>query len=193
MAAEYNKESTSLKVKRSVSQLALAFAVLGFIAGLAVMSPDGRFAGFALTALCGAVPLVLGPSDLRKYGALAAVAGTIGVMVLAGTAESSPYRTKARLQAVNEAAAQFCKASAAHRERTKSWPASLAGLEVPKKPRTVTSIALGPDGAITFVLSFPPVKDKALVYTPAGGAPSITWTCRGRDIPAAYLPEACKE
>ena len=193
MAAEENTESATFKVRRSLSQLALAFAVLGFIAGIAVMSPDGRFAGFAAMALCGAVPLVIGPSDLRKYGALAAVVGAIGVMVLAGTAESSPYRTKARLQAVYDTGALYCEAAAEHRTRTKAWPSGVAGLTVPKKPRTVAAVSFGTDGAITFVLSFPPLKDGALVFTPSRGNAPITWTCRGRDIPAEYLPAACRE
>lgn len=193
MAAEKNKESTSFKVRRSLSQLALAFAALGLIAGLAVMSPDGRFFGFAVMALGGAVPIVIGPSHLRKYGALAAVAGTIGVMVLAGTVESSPYRTKARLQAVYDTGIQYCEASAEHRTRTKAWPSGAAGLTVPKKPRTATSVSFGQEGVITFVLSFPPVKDGALVFTPSGGTAPITWTCRGRDIPEVYLPAECRE
>jgi hypothetical protein len=121
------------------------------------------------------------------------VVGAAGVVLLAGSAESSPYRTKARLQAVHEAALQYCEASAEQRERIQSWPAGLTGMAVPKKPRTVTSVSFGADGTITFVLSFPPVKDKALVYTPSGGAAPIAWTCRGRDIAAEYLPADCRE
>ena len=193
MAAEENKESTSFKVRRSISQLALAFAAIGLIAGIAVMSPEGRFAGFSLMALCGAVPLVIGPSNLRKYGALAAAVGTIGVVLLAGSAESSPYRTKARMQAVHEVATQYCEASADHRLRTNAWPSGAAGLAVPKKPRTVSAINFVADGSITFVLSFPPVKDGALVFTPSGVKAPITWTCRGGGIPSAYLPAECRE
>jgi hypothetical protein len=88
---------------------------------------------------------------------------------------------------------QYCEASAEHRQRTKAWPAGFAGMAVPKKPRTVTSITPGPDGSLTLVLSFPPVKDKALVYMPSGGAAPITWTCRGSGIPAEYLPAECRE
>jgi hypothetical protein len=193
MAADEKQESTSLKVRRSLSQLALAFAVIGFVAGIAVMSPDGRFAGFSVMALCGAVPLIIGPSNLRKYGALAAAVGTAGVIVIAGSGESSLYRTKARLQAVHEVGISYCEASADHRQRTNAWPAGVAALAVPKKPRTVTSVSFDPDGAITFILSFPPVKDGALVFTPSGVKAPITWTCRGKNIPEAYLPATCKE
>jgi len=193
MTADENKESTSFKARRSLSQLSLAFAVIGLVGGIAVMSPDGRFAGLALMALCGAVPVIIGPSNLRKYGALAAVVGTIGVILLAGSGESSPYRNKARIQAVYDVGVQYCEAAAAHRQRTKAWPAGVAELAVPKKPRTVTSVAFGSDGSITFVLSFPPVKDSTLVFTPSGASAPITWTCRGSSIPAALLPEACRE
>jgi len=193
MAGQEERESTSFKVRRSLSQLALAFAVLGFIAGIAVMSPDGRFAGLAVMALCGAVPLIIGPTNLRKYGALAAAVGTIGVILIAGSGESSLYRTKARIQAVHEAGVGYCEASAAHRQRNKAWPAGVAGLTVPKKPRTVTSVSFGTDGSITFVLSFPPVKDGALVFTPSGVNAPVAWTCRGNNIPAAFLPAACRE
>jgi len=193
MAEQEQQEGTSFKVRRSLTQLSLAFAVIGLIAGVAVMSPDGRFAGLALMALCGAVPLVIGPSNLRKYGAFAAVVGTIGVILLAGSGESSPYRNKARTQAVYDVAVQYCEASAAYRLRAKSWPAGVADLNVPKKPRTVTSVSFGADGSITFVLSFPPVKDSTLVFTPSGGNAAITWTCRGGSIPEAYLPAACRE
>jgi hypothetical protein len=193
MAEQEEQSSTSLKVRRSLSQLALAFAVIGFVAGIAVMSPDGRFAGFSVMALCGAVPLIIGPSNLRKYGALAAAVGTIGVILLAGIGESSLYRTKARLQAVHEVGVSYCEAAADHRQRTNAWPSGVAGLAVPKKPRTVTSVSFGTDGSITFILSFPPVKDGALVFTPSGVKAPITWTCRGNNIPAAYLPAACRE
>jgi hypothetical protein len=186
------QESTSLKVRRSLSQLALAFAVIGFIAGIAVMSPDGRFAGFSVMALCGAVPLIIGPPYLRKYGALAAAIGTVGVILLAGSGESSLYRIKARIQAVHELGVGYCEASADHRQRTNAWPSGIAGLTVPKKPRTVASVSFGTDGSITFVLS-PQVKDGALVFTPSGVSAPITWTCRGSNIPSAYLPAACRE
>jgi hypothetical protein len=191
MVEQERQESTSLKVRRSLSQLALAFAVLGFCFGIAVMSPDGRFAGLAVMALAGAVPLIIGPSGLRKYGAIATVVGTAGVILLAGSGESSPYRTKARIQAVHEVGVRYCEASAGHRQRTNAWPSGIAELGVPKAPRTVRSVSFGPDGSITFVLSFPPVKDGALVFAPSGGAP-IAWTCRGIDIPAAYLPDRCR-
>ena len=193
MASDERRESTSHKVKRSLSQLMLAFAALGLIGGIAVMSPDGRFAGFSLAALCGTVPLVMGPANLRKYGALAAVAGTIGVMLLAGSGEGSPYRNKARVSAVYEVAQQYCAASAEHRVRTKAWPSDAVGLAVPKKPRTVSSVSFGADGTITFILSFPPVKGGALVFTPARAAEPISWTCMSRDIPGEYLPAACRE
>jgi len=193
MATDEKQESTSFKLRRSISQLSLAFAVLGFMFGIAVMSPDGRFAGFSVMALCGVVPIVIGPNNLRKYGALAAVVGTVGVMVLAGSGESSPYRTKARIQAVHEVAGDYCKASEDHRQRTNVWPSGAAVLAVPKKPRTVTSVVFGADGTITFVLSFPPVKDGSLVFTPVGVKASITWTCRGNNIPEAYLPAECRE
>lgn len=193
MVEQEKQESTSLKVRRSLSQLALAFAVLGFCFGIAVMSPDGRFAGLAVMALCGAVPLIIGPSGLRKYGALAAVVGTAGVILLAGSGESSLYRTKARIQAVHELGVQYCKASAGHRQRTNAWPAGVDGLAVPKKPRTVSSVSFGTDGSITFILSFPPVKDGALVFTPSGVNAPIAWTCRDSNIPTAYLPAACRE
>jgi hypothetical protein len=187
------QEGTSLKMRRSLSQLALAFAVIGFIAGIAVMSPDGRFAGFSVLALCGAVPLIIGPSNLRKYGALAAAVGTAGVIVIAGSGESSLYRTRARLQAVHEVGVSYCEAAADHRQRTNAWPAGIAALTVLKKPRTVTSVSFGTDGSITFILSFPPVKDGALVFTPSGVSAPITWTCRGSNIPPAYLPAACRD
>jgi len=193
MATDEKQESTSFKLRRSLSQLSLAFVVLGFGFGIAVMSPDGRFAGFSVMALCGAVPLVIGPPNLRKHGALAAAVVTVCVMVLAGSGESSPYRTKARIQAVHETGVDYCKASAEHRQRTNAWPSGAAGLAVPKKPRTVTSISFGTDGAITFVLSFPPVKDGALVFMPVGVHAPITWTCRGNNIPEAYLPAECRE
>ena len=193
MASDEKQESMSFKVRRSISQLALAFAVIGLIAGIAVMSPDGRFAGLSVMALCGAVPLIIGPSNLRKYGALAAVVGTIGVILLAGSGESSPYRTRARMQAVHEVGVLYCEASAGYRTKTNAWPANVADLAVPKKPRTVTSVSFGADGSITFVLSFPPVKDGALVFTPSDVKAPIAWTCRGKDIPAAYLPAACRE
>lgn len=193
MVADEKQESTSFKLRRSISQLSLAFAALGFGFGVAVMSPDGRFAGLAVMALCGAVPLVIGPSNLRKYGALAAAVGTVGVMLLAGSGESSPYRTKARIQAVHETGVDYCRASAEHRQRTNAWPSGAAGLAVPKKPRTVTSVSFGTDGAITFVLSFPPVKDGALVFTPSGVRAPIVWTCRGNNIPETYLPAECRE
>ena len=188
-----DQERTSLKVRRSLSQLALAFAVIGFIAGIAVMSPDGRFAGFSVMALCGAVPLIIGPPHLRKYGALAAAVGTASVIVIAGSGESSLYRTRARLQAVHEVGVSYCEAAADHRQRTNVWPAGIAALTVPKKPRTVTSVSFGTDGSITFILSFPPVKEGALVFTPSGVSTPITWTCRGSNIPPAYLPAACRE
>jgi len=187
------QESTSLKVRRSLSQLALAFAVLGFCFGIAVMSPDGRFAGLAVMALCGAVPLIIGPSGLRKYGALAAVVGTVGVILLAGSGEGSLYRTKARMQAVYELGVLYCEASAGHRRLTHAWPAGADGLAVPKKPRTVASVSFGNDGSIKFILSFPPVKDGALVFTPSGVNAPIAWTCRSSNIPAAHLPAACRE
>lgn len=193
MAADKKQESTSFKLRRSLSQLALAFAALGLVAGIAVMSPDGRFAGLAVMALCGAVPLVIGPPDLRKYGALAAVVGTIGVILLAGSGESSLYRTRARMQAVHELGVQYCETSAGHRQRTNAWPAGVAALAVPKKPRTVTSVTFGTDGSITFIFSFPPVKDGTLVFIPSGANAPITWTCRGNNIPEAYLPAACRE
>jgi hypothetical protein len=193
MVEQEKQESTSLKARRSLSQLSLAFAGLGLIAALAVMSPDGRFAGLSVMALCGAVPLFLGPSNLRKYGALAAVVGTAGVILLAGSGESSVYRTKARIQAVHELGVQYCEASAGHRRRTNAWPSGAAELTVPKKPRTVTSVSFGTGGSITFILSFPPVKDGALVFTPSGAAAPITWTCRGNTIPEAYLPAPCRE
>jgi len=193
MAADEKQESTSLKVRRSLSQLALAFAVLGFCFGIAVMSPDGRFAGLAMMALGGVVPLVIGPSNLRKYGALAAAVGTVGVILLAGSGESSLYRTKARVQAVYELGVEYCEASADHRQRTNAWPSGVAGLAVPKKPRTVASVSFGTDGSITFVLSFPPVKDGALVFTPSSVNAPIAWTCRGRNIPVVHLPAACRE
>ncbi|MHB8845035.1 MAG: pilin [Nitrospirota bacterium] len=193
MAAEDKQENTSLNVRRSVSQLSVAFAVIGLIAGIAVMSPDGRFAGFSAAALCGAVPLVLGPSGLRKYGALAALVGTAGVILLAGSGEGSLYRTKARMQAVHAVGGQYCEASADHRLRMKAWPAGVESLTVPKKPRTVSSVSFGTDGSITFILSFPPVKDGALVFTPSGVSAPIAWTCRGVNVPEAYLPAACRE
>jgi hypothetical protein len=193
MTEQEKQESTSLKVRRSLSQLALAFAVLGLIVGIAVMSPEGRFAGLAVMALCGAVPLIIGPSNLRKYGALAAAVGTVGVILLAGSGESSIYRTKARIQAVHEVGMLYCEASADHRRRTNAWPAGADGLAVPKKPRTVASVSFGTDGSIRFILSFPPVKDGALVFIPAGVNAPITWTCKGSNIPAAYLPASCRE
>ena len=193
MAEGKEQESASLKVRRSLSQLALAFAVLGLIAGIAVSSPDGRFAGLAVMALGGAVPLVIGPTDLRKYGALSAAIGIAGVMVLAGTVESSPYRTRARIQAVHELAMRYCEASGAYHQRTKAWPTRVADLEVPRKPRTVTSIALNTDGTISFVLSFPPVKEGTLMFTPSGGSAPAAWTCRASGIAEAYLPVICRE
>lgn len=191
MTTENKHESAPLKVRRSISQLSLAFAVLGLIAGIAVMSPDGRFAGFSTAALCGAVPLVLGPSGLRKYGALAALVGTTGVILLAGSGESSLYRTKARIQAVHDVGIEYRDASAAHRVRTKTWPAAVDVLAVRKKPRTVSSVSFGADGSIAFILSFPPVKDGALVFTPSGVNAPINWTCRGVNVPEVYLPAAC--
>jgi len=193
MAEQEKQESTPIKVRRSLSQLALAFAVLGFIAGIAVISPDGRFAGFTVMALCGAVPLVIGPSNLRKYGALAAGVGAAGVILLAGSGESSIYRTKARIQAVHELGVLYCDASAEHRQRTNAWPSGVESLTVPKKPRTVSSVSFGTDGSIKFILSFPPVKDGALVFTPAGVNAPIVWTCGGSNIPVDYLPAACRE
>jgi hypothetical protein len=193
MVEQEKQESTSLNVRRSISQLSLVFAVLGLIAGIAVMSPDGRFAGLAVMALCGAVPLIIGPPNLRKYGALAAAVGTVGVILLAGSGETSVYRTKARLQAVHDLGVQYYEASADHRQRTNAWPADIDGLAVRKKPRTVASVSFGTNGSITFVLSFPPVKDGSLVFAPAGVNAPITWTCRGNNIPEAYLPAACRE
>lgn len=192
MTADDRKESTSFKVRRSLSQLALTFAALGCCAALLVGSPDGRFAGFMVMALGGTLPLVIGPTDLRKYGGIAAAIGIAGVMVLAGSMESSPYRTKARIQAVYDLAARYTEASAAYHERTKGWPALVADLEVPRKPRTVTSVALGADGTITFVLSFPPVKDGTLSFAPSGGKGPIVWTCSGTGIEVAYLPGPCR-
>jgi len=192
MAEQEKQSSTSLKVRKALSQLSLTFAGLGLIAGIAVMSPDGRFAGLSVMALCGAVPLIIGPPGLRKYGAIAAVVGTIGVIVLAGSGESSLYRTKARIQAVHELGVRYCEASAGHRRRTNAWPSGVAELTVPKKPRTVTSVSFGTNGSITFILSFPPVKDGALVFTPSGVNAPITWTCRGNNIQEAYLPAACR-
>jgi len=192
MTEQEKQSNTSFKVRRSISRLSLTFAGLGLIAGIAVMAPDGRFAGLSVMALCGAVPLIIGPPDLRKYGAFAAVVGTIGVIVLAGSEESSVYRTKARIQAVHELGGQYCEASAGHRRRTNAWPSGVAELTVPRKPRTVTSVSFGTNGSITFILSFPPVKDGALVFTPSDVNAPVTWTCRGNNIPAAYLPAACR-
>jgi hypothetical protein len=193
MGSDEKQDRTSFKLRRSLSQLSLTFAALGLVTGIAVMSPDGRFAGLAVMALCGAVPLIIGPPDLRKYGALAAVVGTVGVILLAGSGESNLYRTKARIQAVHELGVQYCEASADHRQRTNAWPAGAAALTVPKKPRTVTSLSFDTDGSITFILSFPPVKDSALIFIPTGSNAPITWTCRGRNIPEAYLPAPCRE
>jgi hypothetical protein len=193
MTADERKESTSFKVRRSLSRLALAFAALGLGAALLVGSPDGRFAGFMVMALGGTVPLVLGPATLRKYGGIAAAIGIAGVMVLAGSVASSPYRTKARIQAVYDLATRYTEASAAYRERTKSWPARVADLEVPRKPRTVASVETGSNGTITFVLSFPPVKGRTLTFAPTGGKKPTAWTCISTGIEEAYLPAACRE
>lgn len=192
MADDPGPKKGGTGVRRSLSQLALAFAALGFVAALLVGSPDGRFAGFMVMALGGTLPLVIGPANLRKYGGIAAAIGIIGVMVLAGTVESSPYRTKARINAVYDLATRYTEASAAYRERTKAWPARVTDLEVPRKPRTVTSVALETDGTITFVLSFPPVKDGTLSFAPSGGKGPIVWTCSGTGIAEAYLPDACR-
>jgi hypothetical protein len=87
----------------------------------------------------------------------------------------------------------YCEASADYRRRTNAWPTGDEGLAVPKKPRTVSSVSFGTDGSIKFILSFPPVKDGALVFVPADVNAPITWTCRGSNVPADYLPSACRE
>lgn len=193
MPVDAQQEPAVSKTKRSLSQLMLAFAAIALCFSVLVMSPDGRFFGFAVAALCGAVPIVIGPQDLRKYGALAALVGTAGIILLAGSGEGSAQRTKARISAVREVAIQYGEASAAHRSRSGAWPANLTPPHVPKKPRTVSSIDLRPDGAITFVLSFPPVKDGALVFTPSGTTAPVSWSCRGKGVPAALLPAGCRE
>jgi hypothetical protein len=191
MAEQQQQGSTSFTVRRSLSQLSLAFAVIGFVLGILVMSPDGRFAGFSVMALGGTVPIVLGPSGYRRYGAIAAAIGTVGIIVFAGSGEGSVYRNKARVQAVYEYGMRYCAASTEHRLRTKTWPTSVASLDMRKPPRTVKAATFGPDGTITLVLSFPPVKDGALVFTPSGAEGPITWTCGSTGIEEVYLPEEC--
>lgn len=188
-----NNNTASSRMRRSLSQLSLAFAVVGCCFSMLVLSPDGRFAGFSLMALSGMVPIVIGPAGLRKYGVLAAAVGTAGIMFFAGSGEGSALRTKARLQAVYEHGTRYCEASADHRLRTGSWPAGIAVLNVRKPPRTVRSASFGPDGTITLVLSFPPVKDGALVLAPSEADGRIAWACTGRGIEASFLPAACRQ
>ena len=53
MTGDNMTEIASLKTRRSISQLALAFAGVGLLFGMLVMSPDGRFAGFMIMAVGG--------------------------------------------------------------------------------------------------------------------------------------------
>jgi hypothetical protein len=49
------------------------------------------------------------------------------------------------------------------------------------------------NGALTFVLESGPLVGKPLVMQPVvTGFGMLTWRCRAADIPARYLPSACR-
>jgi Zn-dependent protease with chaperone function/Tfp pilus assembly major pilin PilA len=46
---------------------------------------------------------------------------------------------------------------------------------------------------VRVVLAFSPVEDKSVLYVPSMGADKkIAWRCTSQDVPAKYLPQACR-
>ena len=185
-------ESTIGRTRQSLSQLALAFAGVGLLFGLLVMSPDGRFAGFMVVAISGAGALISGPRRYRSIGAVAALISVVGAFTLSGEIERSPYRMKARVEHVYLLGSQYSAASGSFRQRTHRWPGSLGDLGTTMTSKSMRSVAMGPAGAITIVLSLPPLESRSLLFTPLEEAGIIHWTCSSNDIPKQYLPAACK-
>ena len=58
--------------------------------------------------------------------------------------------------------------------------------------RCVSAITLEKDGSIRVVAGFQPLAGKSVILTPTvRGREIVSWTCRGGDIPAKYLPGSC--
>jgi hypothetical protein len=51
----------------------------------------------------------------------------------------------------------------------------------------------GQSGAVRLTISFPPVKDRALLFVPSlDENKKMIWKCTGEDIEWAYLPSRCR-
>jgi len=181
------------KWRQSLSRLAFVFSGMGFLLGLLVMSPDGRFFGFVIMAASALVPLIVGPKSYRVYGGAALLIGAVGIAWLYDDFQTGPYRLRAK---VHEAFSfgSACTVAAEKYWRPKhEWPSKPQELGLEKiSYRSVKSVRLGPGGTITVLLSFPPLKDKSLIFTPSVNGDSVQWECFGNDIPVPFLPSGCR-
>lgn len=184
--------SVSSKIAESASRLALTFSCVGLLFGLFVMSPTGRFGGFVAMAICGAVPLLLGPRRYRAYGGIALVIGLAGASLLYGDFRGDPYYARGRVAEIVADASDYKAAVGAYWERHRAWPARIEDLGLQKSSRYVKAVALEANDAIRVIASFPPLEGKSLQFVPSVIDGALRWRCSSEDISRVLLPPNCR-
>jgi hypothetical protein len=185
--------SLASKVAESASRLALTFSWAGFLWGLLVMSPTGRFGGFVIMAACAVVPVVLGSRRYRIYGAVSLVIGLGGASLLYKDYQSDPYFVRAKMAEVFAVGSDYRTAVGTYWERHHAWPERIEDIGLQRSPQSVKTVVLEASGAIRIIASFAPLEDKSVVFVPSVSGGAIQWKCFSEDIAKVHLPSGCRQ
>lgn len=134
--------------------------------------------------------------------AVAIVVGAIGFIAIIGILAAiaipayQDYTVRAKTADAVRSATAAANAVGAYVERNRSVPESVqeAGFTDPLS-RYVKGIAVNKrTGVLTITMTGSPVDGKSFLFVPAPGADKgITWRCAPADLPAKWLPQACRQ
>lgn len=185
--------SLASKVAESASRLALTFSWAGFLWGLLVMSPTGRFGGFVAMAACAVIPVVLGSRRYRIYGVVSLLIGLAGASFLYKDYQRDPYFVCGKMAEVFAVGSDYRTAVGGYWERHHAWPERIEDIGLQRSPQSVKAVVLEANGVIRVIASFPPLEGKSLLFVPSVSGGAIQWQCSSEGIPAIHLPSGCRQ
>jgi len=185
--------SLASKIAESASRLALTFSWAGFLWGLLVMSPTGRFGGFVAMAACAVIPVLLGSRRYRIYGAVSLLIGVGGASLLYQDYQSDPYFVRGKVAEVFAVGSEYRTVVGAYWERHHTWPERIQDLGVQKGSRSVKAVVLEANGVIRVIASSPPLESKSLLFVPSVSGGATQWQCSSEGMPAIPLPSGCRQ
>lgn len=190
--------------------LGVGYAMAGFtdrkqglhdmMAGCLVVNRGPSLAHAGAAARAADRPAALPPQAPRpdRLRLAAAVTGGLLVAAMLLVAISLPrWHDRETLGRVEELAAigdQATRAVEVYFHRHDAMPEHIAETGLVISSPQVAGVSLNPtSGVVRVVAAFDPVKNKALLFVPSlDEQQRFTWKCAGEDIPAEYLPEACR-